>query len=130
MEEIIMNNNKIISLLFEEEEEEDEMYNQLKTNKRKSIDSFFTTREDEGFFEILINGHLHNNKQKFLEFFRINYDQFMLILSLIKDDIKLPPSKCVKKPIQPDKKHTTSTTKILSSFGKNVDIIVFDIIIV
>jgi hypothetical protein len=35
-----MNNNKIISLLFEEEEEEDEMYNRLKTNKRKSIEFF------------------------------------------------------------------------------------------
>lgn len=60
MEEIIINNNKIISLLLEEEEEEDEMNNPLETDKRKSIDSFFTTREDEGFFEILINGHLLN----------------------------------------------------------------------
>jgi len=55
MEEIISNNNKIISLLLEEEEK-DEIYNPLKINKRKSIDSFFTTH-DEGFFEILINGH-------------------------------------------------------------------------
>jgi hypothetical protein len=74
--------------------------------------------------------YIGNSKQKFREFSRINYDQFMFILSLIKDDIKLPPSKCVKKPIQPDKKHTTSTTKISSLFGKNVNIIVFDIIIV
>jgi len=105
MEEIIINNNTIISLLLEEEEEEDEMYNnRLEINKRKSIDSSFTTREDEGFFEILINGHLHNSKPKFREFFRINYDQFMFILSLVKDDITLPPSRRVKKPIQPDEK--------------------------
>ncbi|XP_060861851.1 uncharacterized protein LOC132938875 [Metopolophium dirhodum] len=105
MEDIIINNNTIISLLLEEEEEEDEIYNnRLGINKRKSIDSFFTTREEEGFFEILINGHLHNSKPKFREFFRINYDQFMFILSLVKDDITLPPSRRVKKPIQPDEK--------------------------
>jgi len=52
MEEIIINNNTIISLLLEEEEEEDDMYNnRLEINKRKSIDSFFTTREDKGFFK-------------------------------------------------------------------------------
>jgi hypothetical protein len=103
MEEI-KNNNKIISLLLEEKEEEDEMYNRLKTNKRKSIGNFFTTREDEGFFEILINGHLHNSKQKSREFFRINHDQFMFILSLIKDDRQLPSSKRVNKSMQPDEK--------------------------
>jgi len=67
MEEIIIDNNKIISPLLEEEED-DEMYNnQLEINKRKSIDIFFTTREDEGFIEILINGHLHNSKPNFRE---------------------------------------------------------------
>jgi len=51
---------------------------------------------------------MHNSKQNFREFFRINYDQFMSILSLIKDDIQLPPSKRVKKPIQPDEKLTVT----------------------
>jgi hypothetical protein len=50
MEEIIINNNTIISLLLEEEEEYEMYNNRLEINKRKSIDSFFTTREDEGFF--------------------------------------------------------------------------------
>lgn len=102
MEKIIINNNKIISILLEKDKEEDE--NPLVTIKRNSIDKFFTTLVDEGFFEILINGHLNNSKPKFREFFRINYDQFMFILLLIKNDTTLPPSKRVKKPIKPEEK--------------------------
>ncbi|KAL4082834.1 hypothetical protein QTP88_029490 [Uroleucon formosanum] len=86
----------------EEDEEEDE--NPLVTIKRNPIDKIFTTRIDEGFFKILINGHLNSSKPKFREFFRINYDQFMFILLLIKNDITLPPSKRVKKPIKPEEK--------------------------
>lgn len=104
MEKIIINNNKIISLLLEEEEDDDEICNSVIIKKRKSIDNFFTTRLDEGFFEVLINGHLNNNKTKFREFFRLNYDQFMFILSLINDDITLLPSKRVRKPITPEEK--------------------------
>jgi len=105
MEEIIANNNKIIVLLLEEEEEEDNRYNPLLTSKkRSSINKLFKTREDEGFFEVLIKGHLNDNKKKFRDFFRLNYDQFIYILSLIKDDISLPPSNRVKKPITPDEK--------------------------
>ena len=63
MEKIIINNNKIISILLEEDEEEDE--NPLVTIKRNPIDKFFTTRIDEGFLEILINGHLNSSKPKF-----------------------------------------------------------------
>jgi hypothetical protein len=59
MEKIIINNNNSISILLEEDE------NPLVTIKRNSInsiDKFFSTRVDEGFFEILINGHLNNRK--------------------------------------------------------------------
>lgn len=37
-------------------------------------------------------------------FFRLNFDQFTFILSLIKEDIELPPSNRVKRPITPDEK--------------------------
>jgi len=105
MEEIIANNNKIILLLLEEEEEEDNTYNPLLSGtKRNSINKLFTTRVEEGFFEVLIKGHLNDNKKKFRDFFRLNYDQFIFILSLIKDDISLPPSNRVQKPITADEK--------------------------
>lgn len=57
------------------------MYNSLEMNQRKSKDSFIQFFEDGDFFEILINGYLHNSKRKFREFFRINYNQFIFILS-------------------------------------------------
>jgi hypothetical protein len=63
MEKIIINNNNIISILLEEDE------NPLVIIKRNSIDKFFTTQVDEGFFEILINVHLNNSKPKFREFY-------------------------------------------------------------
>lgn len=105
MEQIIANNNNIILLLLEEEEEEEvNRYNLLLTSKRNSINTLFTTRVEEGFFEVLIKGHLNDNKKKFRDFFRLNYDQFIFIPSLIKDDISLPPSNRVKKPITADEK--------------------------
>lgn len=104
MEQIIINNNKIIQLLMEEEQEEDEIQNASITSKRNSIAKIYQTREKEGYFEVLINGHLNHNKQKFREFFRLNYDQFSYLLSLIKVDITLPPSNRVRKPITPYEK--------------------------
>lgn len=104
MEQIIINNNKIIQLLLEEEQEEDELQNTSIISKRNSVDKMYLTREQEGFFEVLINGQLNHNKQKFLEFFRLNYDQFSYLLSLIKADIALPPSNRVRKLITPEEK--------------------------
>lgn len=102
MEEVTSNNNKIILLLLEEEEEEED--NSYNSEKRNSVNKLFKTRVDEGFFEVLIKGHLQDNKHKFREFFRLNYDQFIFTLSFIKDDISLPPSNRVKKPISSDEK--------------------------
>jgi hypothetical protein len=82
MEEVIDNNNKIILLLLEEEEEEDNSHNLLlvTSKKRNSISKLFKTREDEGFFEVLIKVHLSDSKLKFREFFRLNFNQFTFIL--------------------------------------------------
>lgn len=71
MEQIIANNNNIILLLLEEEEEEEEevnRYNLLLTSKRNSINKLFTTRVEEGFFEVLIKGHLNDDKKNFVVF--------------------------------------------------------------
>jgi len=102
MEQVIINNNKIIIHLLEEEEEEEIMY--TSNAYRKPISNLFKTREKEGFFKVLINSHLRENKNKFREFFRLNYDQFHFILALIKDDLTLPASNRIKNPISPDEK--------------------------
>ncbi|XP_050063324.1 uncharacterized protein LOC126552659 [Aphis gossypii] len=99
MEQVIINNNNIIIHLLEEEEEEEIMY-----THRKPISNLFKTREKEGFFKVLINSHLRENKNKFREFFRLNYDQFNFILALVKDDITLPASNRIKNPISSDEK--------------------------
>jgi len=105
MEQIIANNNNIILLLLEEEEEEEvNGYNLLLTSKRNSINKLFTTRVEEGFLEVLIKGHLNDDKKKCRDFFRLNFDQDLYILRLIKDDISLPPSNRVKKQITADEK--------------------------
>jgi len=102
MEQVIINNNKIIIHLLEEEEEDEIMY--CLNTYRKPISNVFKTREKEGFFKVLINNHLRENKNKYREFFRLNYDQFHFILALIKDDITLPASNRIKNPISPDEK--------------------------
>jgi hypothetical protein len=39
----------------------------LLEEKRKGHDQLFTKRSTEGYYEILINGHLKNNEIKFRE---------------------------------------------------------------
>jgi len=68
---IITNNNKIILLLLEKEEEDDELLI-TRYKKRQKVNDLFINRKTEGFFEILINGHLSNDETKFREFFRVN----------------------------------------------------------
>jgi len=70
MKQIIANNNNIVLLLLDEEEEEEvNRYNLLLTSKkRNSINQLFTTRVVEGFFEVLIKGHLNDNKKNFVIF--------------------------------------------------------------
>lgn len=72
MEQVILNNNVIIQLLLEEEGEEELIYNS-NSSTRKTISEIFKTRESEGFYEILIKGHLKENKSKFRDFFSIKF---------------------------------------------------------
>jgi len=41
--------------------------------KRKPTKPMFLMREQEGFFEKLIKGHLVNNEKLFQEFFRLKF---------------------------------------------------------
>lgn len=61
-----MNNNEIIIYLLLLEKEEI-MYNLNAYRKPRS--NLIKTRENEGFFEVLINGHLKENTYNFCEFF-------------------------------------------------------------
>ncbi|VVC34006.1 Hypothetical protein CINCED_3A003839 [Cinara cedri] len=65
----------ILKILFEEEYDDDVSLLYLSEEKRKGRDQLFTKRSTEGYYGILINGHLNNNEIKFREFFRINRNQ-------------------------------------------------------
>lgn len=93
----ILNNNRVILQLLEEEEFE--LFSSLHSRERKPVDNIYKFRESEGVFEILINYHLSKNETKFREYFRINYNQFDFLVSLIEVELCKELSNRIKKPI-------------------------------
>lgn len=85
---MFINNNNILTLVLDED---DFIFSNLKLKK---VNKWY--RNTEGFYAILISRHLKIKNTKFREFFRVNIDQFDFLLSLIKNEITLPPN---KKPI-------------------------------
>ncbi|KAL4148660.1 hypothetical protein QTP88_002834 [Uroleucon formosanum] len=68
-------------LLLEEIEEEEFLIEQLLVEQSNANEyPLFTSRPEEGFFEILVNRHLIHDDKKFREFFRLNIDQFNYII--------------------------------------------------
>jgi len=105
MDKLVFNNNNILTLLrMDENEDEVSLFSDLMPKKKKPTDDIFKNRESEGFFEKLINRHLINNRNKFREYFRINYEQFNFLLTLVEEKLTLQPSNRIKKPITPAEK--------------------------
>jgi len=105
MDKFVFNNNNILTLLLmDEDEDEVSLFSDLMPKEKKPTDDIFKNRESEGFFEILINRHLINNHNKFREYFRINYEQFNFLLTLVEEKLTLQPSNRIKKPITPAEK--------------------------
>lgn len=48
--------------MLEEEEEDYHLFDNILNKKRKPIDNMYLSREDEGFFNVLINKHLSKIK--------------------------------------------------------------------
>ncbi|KAL4134941.1 hypothetical protein QTP88_006621 [Uroleucon formosanum] len=68
-------------LLLEEIKEEEFLIEQLLVEQSNANEHpLFTSRPEEGFFEILVNRHLIHDDKKFREFFRLNIDQFNYIV--------------------------------------------------
>ncbi|KAL4153924.1 hypothetical protein QTP88_001757 [Uroleucon formosanum] len=89
---------------MDEDEDEASLFSDLMPKKKKPTDDIFKNRESEGFIEILIKRHLINNHNKFREYFRINYEQFNFLLTLVEEKLTLQPSNRIKKPITPAEK--------------------------
>lgn len=101
---VVKFNNILMSLLEEEEEEDNMLESLIIKKKRKSTKPMFLVREQEGFYEKLIKGHLMKDEKLFREFFRLNLKQFNFVLSLVKYDISSDPYNRVQQPITPEEK--------------------------
>ncbi|CAH2088123.1 unnamed protein product [Euphydryas editha] len=86
------NSNKmkreLLKRLIEDEEEDDEIIWFLLSSKRKKVDSLYTSRVEEGSYQILIKRHLNAKELKFRKYCRLNKTQFKFVLSLIENDIR------------------------------------------
>jgi len=69
-----MDNTELTRFILLEEADDNEVMFlwYLEQEKRNDHDPLFSFRSTEGYYEILINGHLRNNENKFREFFRLN----------------------------------------------------------
>jgi hypothetical protein len=85
-----MSQRELLShLLLEEIEEEEFLIEEILVGQGNANEHpLFTSRPEEGFFEILVNRHLIHDDKKFREFFRLNIDQFNYILQLIEKNIR------------------------------------------
>jgi len=101
-----MDNNQLIQWVLLEEADDDDVYLQYLVNPKPKLgpNPLFKTRREEGYHQILINGHLRFDDKKFREFFRINRGQFDYILSLIEEDLTTIPTTFVPKPISAEEK--------------------------
>lgn len=90
MSDVPMKRQELIQQLLEDDEEDDDILIMLSTlpKKRMKIDSIFTSREEEGCFQILIKRHLNYKEKKFRKYCRLNHKQFNFVLSLINQNIK------------------------------------------
>lgn len=82
-------------------EEEDDDLLLLYYENREPIDPIFKSRNEEGYYQILIQKHLYCDEKKFRKFCRLNKKQFNFVLSLIMKEIQ--PKTC-KKSISPEEK--------------------------
>lgn len=88
-------------------------FSYLTSKKRKTTDDIFKNHKSEWCFEILINRHLINNQVKFRQYFRINYEQFNFLLSLVEKKLSVEPTNRVKNSILPTEKHDSVTLRYL-----------------
>lgn len=92
----------MLLVLLEEEDEYEEMKKIRRRRARKH--ALYRRRREEGFYQILIKGHLKATEVKFRHFFRLNLSQFEFVLSLVQEDLRKKGSNFVKQPISPNEK--------------------------
>lgn len=85
-----------------EEENDDDM--RLLLSLRDKTSELYESRNEEGYYKILIQNHLNDDDEKFRSFFRLNKDQFNFVLSLVQNELKKKPTNRVKTPISPEEK--------------------------
>ncbi|XP_022906222.1 uncharacterized protein [Onthophagus taurus] len=97
-----MDRKTLAALILLEEEEDDDI--RLLLSIREDTSELYKSRNQEGYFEILIRNHLNADDEKFRSFFRLNKEQFNFVLNLVHADLKKQSTNCVKNPISPEEK--------------------------
>lgn len=95
-------------LLFYEEDDDDwemlEVVHCTKRIKKSEEDALYRNRIAQGYFNLLIKGHLENDDERFRQFLRLNRSQFHFVLNLISEDLKTMSTTTHKTPISPEEK--------------------------
>ncbi len=66
---------------------------------RKEVSGLFQNRVNEGMFNILIKSHLHDEEEKFRDYFWLTRERFSFVLSLDEEDLTTLSYNRVKEPI-------------------------------
>lgn len=99
-----MDEEELMYLILLEEEEDEQLLQYSLLQERRATHDIFKQRKQEGYFNLLINGHLREDENKFREFFRLNPQQFDFVLSLIQDYIQKSGTNFVQVPITAEEK--------------------------
>lgn len=97
----------LVKYLLEEEADEDcEMLllAQNLENNRSQENDLYKERRTEGFFTLLMKGHLENDEERFRQFFRLNREQFNFLVTLVGENLKSKSTPTHKNPITPEEK--------------------------
>ena len=93
---------KLLQILLQEGLEDDKWFYETYIAKRNPHRSLF--QKHEGAYQALVQAHLINNPDDFVDYFRISISQFDDIVSLVKDDLKKTCTTTHPTPISPAEK--------------------------
>lgn len=78
----------LLELIKEEEEDDDLLLQYYLSLERASTNSIFLSRNEEGYYKILIQKHLNSDDEMFRDFCRFNKRQFKFILGVLNDELQ------------------------------------------
>lgn len=94
----------VLKACLDECDEEVNLLTKNYCSVRSKTSDVFSSREDEGVFQLLIRKHLLDDEVKFKAYFRFTRNQFNSILEMVQELLTSEPCNRVKRPISPAEK--------------------------